>query len=225
MGRLLILGAGLAATMQALILQPLVIGAASSPLVGSLALMAVAFVSSLCSEADAFVAVSFTPFPLGSQLGFLSLAPSGFEALLSIRGRLSIVDAGVSGGPGHTGDSRRVSVVRGAGGVRAPGARMLRLLLLRDLGVVLSLAAGERGDVPIYRPENPPGRPPLGCDPRAVRLGSGSGSPKCLYPGAPRSQRVRGALIVSRPPRAGRPHTEAHAWLGGGRKENHKQPG
>jgi uncharacterized membrane protein YraQ (UPF0718 family) len=75
MGRFLILGAALAATMQALIPQSLVIGASSSPLVGSLALMAVAFVSSLCSEADAFVAVSFTPFPLGSQLAFLVFGP------------------------------------------------------------------------------------------------------------------------------------------------------
>jgi hypothetical protein len=37
--------------------------------------MAIAFVLSLCSEADAFVAVSFTPFPLGSQLAFLVFGP------------------------------------------------------------------------------------------------------------------------------------------------------
>jgi uncharacterized protein len=70
-GRFLILGAALAATMQALVPQKILSGAAASPLIASLALMAVAFVSSLCSEADAFVAVSFTPFPLGSQLAFL----------------------------------------------------------------------------------------------------------------------------------------------------------
>lgn len=75
MGKFLILGAALAATMQALLPQSLIGGAASSPLVASLALMALAFVSSLCSEADAFVAVSFTPFPLGSQLAFLVFGP------------------------------------------------------------------------------------------------------------------------------------------------------
>lgn len=37
--------------------------------------MAIAFVSSLCSEADAFVAVSFSQFPLGSQLAFLVFGP------------------------------------------------------------------------------------------------------------------------------------------------------
>lgn len=75
MGKFLILGAALAAAMQALVPQTLIGGAASSPLIASLALMAVAFISSLCSEADAFVAVSFTPFPIGSQLAFLVFGP------------------------------------------------------------------------------------------------------------------------------------------------------
>jgi uncharacterized membrane protein YraQ (UPF0718 family) len=75
MGRFLILGAGIAAALQASVPQNLVAGAASSPVFASLALMAVAFVSSLCSEADAFVAVSFTAFPLGSQLAFLVFGP------------------------------------------------------------------------------------------------------------------------------------------------------
>ncbi|MFN2488637.1 MAG: permease [Actinomycetota bacterium] len=75
MGKFLVLGAALAATMQALLPQSLIAGAVSSPLVASLALMALAFVSSLCSEADAFVAVSFTPFPVGAQLAFLVFGP------------------------------------------------------------------------------------------------------------------------------------------------------
>lgn len=75
MGKFLILGAALAATMQALVPQSLIGGAASSAVIASLALMAVAFISSLCSEADAFVAVSFTPFPIGSQLAFLVFGP------------------------------------------------------------------------------------------------------------------------------------------------------
>lgn len=75
MGRFVVLGAALAAALQTLIPQSLVSGVARTPVIGSLALMGIAFVLSLCSEADAFVAVSFTPFPLGSQLAFLVFGP------------------------------------------------------------------------------------------------------------------------------------------------------
>jgi uncharacterized protein len=75
MGRFLILGATLAAAIQVLVPQNFLAEAALSPLFASLALMVVAFISSLCSEADAFVAVSFTPLPLGSQLAFLVFGP------------------------------------------------------------------------------------------------------------------------------------------------------
>ena len=71
MGRFVILGAALAAFLQTAIPQSLVSGVARTPVLGSLALMSIAFVLSLCSEADACVAVSFTPFPIGSQLAFL----------------------------------------------------------------------------------------------------------------------------------------------------------
>lgn len=75
MGKFVIAGAGLAALLQTAIPQSLVSGVARTPVIGSLALMGVAFVLSLCSEADAFVAVSFTPFPIGSQLAFLVFGP------------------------------------------------------------------------------------------------------------------------------------------------------
>jgi hypothetical protein len=75
MGRFVILGAALAALLQTAIPQSLVSGVARTPVLGSLALMSIAFVLSLCSEADAFVAVSFTPFPIGSQLAFLVFGP------------------------------------------------------------------------------------------------------------------------------------------------------
>jgi uncharacterized membrane protein YraQ (UPF0718 family) len=75
MGRFVILGATLAALLQTMIPQDIVSGIARTPIVGSLSLMAVAFVLSLCSEADAFVAVSFVQFPLGSQLAFLVFGP------------------------------------------------------------------------------------------------------------------------------------------------------
>jgi uncharacterized membrane protein YraQ (UPF0718 family) len=75
MGRFLIAGAAVAAALQTIVPQSLVAGVARTPVVGSLALMAIAFVLSLCSEADAFVAVSFAPFPLGSQLAFMVFGP------------------------------------------------------------------------------------------------------------------------------------------------------
>jgi uncharacterized membrane protein YraQ (UPF0718 family) len=75
MGRFVVLGGALAALLQTAIPQSVVSGVARTPIVGSLALMGIAYVLSLCSEADAFVAVSFTPFPLGSQLAFLVFGP------------------------------------------------------------------------------------------------------------------------------------------------------
>nr|MDQ3957083.1 permease [Actinomycetota bacterium] len=75
MGRFVIAGAALAAFLQTAIPQSLVSGVARTPVLGSIALMTIAFVLSLCSEADAFVAVSFTPFPLGAQLAFLVFGP------------------------------------------------------------------------------------------------------------------------------------------------------
>ena len=75
MGRFIVVGAALAAALQTLIPQSLVSGVARTPVIGALALMGIAFVLSLCSEADAFVAVSFTSFPLGAQLAFLVFGP------------------------------------------------------------------------------------------------------------------------------------------------------
>jgi uncharacterized membrane protein YraQ (UPF0718 family) len=75
MGRFLLAGAALAAALQSLIPQSLVSGLAGTPTLAIIALMAVAFISSLCSEADAFVAVSFGQFSVGSQLAFLVFGP------------------------------------------------------------------------------------------------------------------------------------------------------
>jgi uncharacterized membrane protein YraQ (UPF0718 family) len=83
MGRFIVVGAALAAALQIVIPQSIVAGVARSPVVGSLALMGLAFVLSLCSEADAFVAVSFVQFPLGAQLAFLVFGPA-VDAKLSL---------------------------------------------------------------------------------------------------------------------------------------------
>jgi uncharacterized protein len=61
--------------MQTAVPQSVFTGVLTSPLVGSLLLMTLAFILSLCSEADAFVAVSFIQFPLGPQLAFLVFGP------------------------------------------------------------------------------------------------------------------------------------------------------
>jgi uncharacterized protein len=75
MGRFLVLGAAVAALLQTAVPQEWLSSVADSIVIGALALMAMAVALSLCSEADAFVAVSFTAFPLGSQLAFLVLGP------------------------------------------------------------------------------------------------------------------------------------------------------
>ncbi len=75
MGKFIVLGAALAALLQTVVPQSIVGGIAGSPLLAPLALMGLAFMLSLCSEADAFVAVSLTAFPLASQLAFLVFGP------------------------------------------------------------------------------------------------------------------------------------------------------
>jgi uncharacterized membrane protein YraQ (UPF0718 family) len=75
MGRFIVLGAAVAALLQTVVPQDALSAVADRPLIGAVALMALAVALSLCSEADAFVAVSFTAFPLGSQLAFLVLGP------------------------------------------------------------------------------------------------------------------------------------------------------
>jgi uncharacterized protein len=75
MARFVIVGAAAAALLQTLVPQSLTSAVAATPLLGTLALMALAFALSLCSEADAFVAASFVQFPLGAQLAFLVLGP------------------------------------------------------------------------------------------------------------------------------------------------------
>ncbi|MEA2433362.1 MAG: uncharacterized protein QOG54_819 [Actinomycetota bacterium] len=75
MARFVVIGAALAAALQTIVPQGIVSGVAGNPLTASLALMGLAFLLSLCSEADAFVAVSFTQFPLSAQLSFLVFGP------------------------------------------------------------------------------------------------------------------------------------------------------
>jgi uncharacterized protein len=75
MGKFVVAGAALAAALQTLVPQDVFTGVLTTPLVGAALLMAFAFLLSLCSEADAFVAISFVQFPIGAQLAFLVFGP------------------------------------------------------------------------------------------------------------------------------------------------------
>jgi uncharacterized membrane protein YraQ (UPF0718 family) len=86
MSRYLVLGAAAAALLQTFVPQSVLSGVAGAAVIGVLALMAMAFMLALCSEADAFVATSFTAFPLSAQLGFLVFGPILDAKLAAIYG-------------------------------------------------------------------------------------------------------------------------------------------
>jgi len=75
MGRYLLLGATAAAAVQTFMPASVLSGIATAPVVGLLAMMALAAALSLCSESDAFVAASFVQFGPASQLAFLVFGP------------------------------------------------------------------------------------------------------------------------------------------------------
>ncbi|MGH2786364.1 MAG: permease [Actinomycetota bacterium] len=75
MGRYLVLGAAVAAAMQTFIPQSIMGSIAGTPVIDLLAMMGLAFLLSLCSESDAFVAASFVQFGVGAQLAFLVFGP------------------------------------------------------------------------------------------------------------------------------------------------------
>jgi uncharacterized protein len=75
MARFLIVGAALAATIQTFVPQTIVDRVAGLPVLSLLAMMVLAFLMSLCSESDAFVAASFVSFGPAAQLAFLVFGP------------------------------------------------------------------------------------------------------------------------------------------------------
>lgn len=75
MGRFLVIGAIVAAALQTFVPQSIIGSVAETPVVALLAMMVLAFVLSLCSESDAFVAASFVQFGVGAQLAFLVFGP------------------------------------------------------------------------------------------------------------------------------------------------------
>jgi uncharacterized protein len=75
MGKFLVMGAVVAACLQTFVPQSIIGSVADRPVVSLIAMMALAFVLSLCSESDAFVAASFVQFGVGAQLAFLVFGP------------------------------------------------------------------------------------------------------------------------------------------------------
>ncbi|MGH2748863.1 MAG: permease [Actinomycetota bacterium] len=75
MGRYLVIGAAVAGALQTFVPQDVIGGVARTPIVSLAAMMALAFMLSLCSESDAFVAASFVQFGVGAQLAFLVFGP------------------------------------------------------------------------------------------------------------------------------------------------------
>jgi hypothetical protein len=75
MGRFLLLGATIAAMVQTFLPASIIDGVASTPVVDLLVMMGLAFVLSLCSESDAFIAASFVQFGAAAQLAFLVFGP------------------------------------------------------------------------------------------------------------------------------------------------------
>ncbi|MEF2247397.1 permease [Paenibacillus sp. IITD108] len=75
-GKYLVLGAFIAASMQTFIPTSSLLHVGSNPVMASLVMMFLAFTMSLCSEADAFIASSFrSTFSIGSLSAFLVYGP------------------------------------------------------------------------------------------------------------------------------------------------------
>jgi uncharacterized membrane protein YraQ (UPF0718 family) len=76
MGKYLVLGAMLAAGMQTFIQQNTLLSIGSGPFLSVLVMLALAFILSICSTVDAFVALGFVgTFSFGSVLSFLTFGP------------------------------------------------------------------------------------------------------------------------------------------------------
>lgn len=88
-GRYLILGAGLSAALQTLVPRQCLLAVGQNNLLSVIAMMALAYGLSLCSEADAFIARTFVgQFSSGSILAFLVLGP-----MLDLKGTLLLSGA------------------------------------------------------------------------------------------------------------------------------------
>ena len=75
-GRYLIIGSLLAAGMQTVLSQEVLLSLGQGPVISVLVMNALAFVLSVCSTVDAFLALAFAgTFTMGSILSFLTFGP------------------------------------------------------------------------------------------------------------------------------------------------------
>lgn len=75
LAKFLVLGAAVAALLQTVLPKGFLMGLGANIVIGTLAMMVLAVVLSLCSSSDAFVAASLRQFNPASQLAFLVLGP------------------------------------------------------------------------------------------------------------------------------------------------------
>jgi hypothetical protein len=76
MGRYLVLGALIAAALQTVVPREALLAVGQGPVFAPIVMMALAFVLSICSTVDAFVALAFVnSFPTGALLAFLVFGP------------------------------------------------------------------------------------------------------------------------------------------------------
>ena len=75
-GGFLVVGAGVAATLDAIVPPSAMDSLAEQAVLGVLALALLAVILCVCSEADAFIAASFTPFSPTAQLAFMVVGPT-----------------------------------------------------------------------------------------------------------------------------------------------------
>lgn len=75
MAKVLVFGAMVAAAFKAYVPAPVVMAMENDMALAIPGMMLLAVCLSLCSQADAFVAASFSSFPLASRLAFLALGP------------------------------------------------------------------------------------------------------------------------------------------------------
>jgi uncharacterized membrane protein YraQ (UPF0718 family) len=76
MGRFLVVGSLLAALMQTFVSQDTLLGLGSGPFISVIVMQALAFLLSVCSTVDSFLALAFAgTFTGGSLLAFLTFGP------------------------------------------------------------------------------------------------------------------------------------------------------
>jgi uncharacterized membrane protein YraQ (UPF0718 family) len=69
------IGAAVASTFNTAIDQRIILPLASSPVLSVIAMMVIAGILTLCSTSDAFIAATFTAFPIPARMAFLIFGP------------------------------------------------------------------------------------------------------------------------------------------------------